>query len=47
MQRYYPGQHAGHPVHRGARRRALLRTGSQRQERREQNQPARHINGGE
>lgn len=47
LQRHYPGQHAGHPVDSGTGRRALLRTGSQRQERREQDQPAGHLIGGE
>lgn len=47
VQRYHPGQHVGHPVHRGARCGTLLRTGRQRQERREQNQSARRTDSGE
>lgn len=39
---HHARQHAGHPVHGGAGRRALLRPGGERQERREQDQPAHH-----
>lgn len=46
-QRHHPGQHAGHPVHGGAGRRALLRPSGKRQERREQDQPAHHVVSGE